>query len=52
MDVSGKSGGRGLEERRGGDEMLTFPDVQVDEQGAESVAGEGVGVDFCGEAGG
>lgn len=32
--------------------MLTFPDVQVDEQGAESVAGLGVGVDFGGETGG
>lgn len=31
--------------------MLTFPDVQVDEQGAEFVAGEGVGVDFGGETG-
>lgn len=47
-----RTAGEGWKRGRGGDEMLTFPDVQVDEQGAESVAGEGVGVDFCGETGG
>lgn len=31
--------------------LLTFPDVQVDDQGAQLVADGCVGVDFCGEAG-
>lgn len=50
MSVGRAAGGRGFEE--GGIIMLTFPDVQVDEQGAQSIAGVGVGVDFCGETGG
>lgn len=37
---------------REGDKMPTFPDVQVDERGAEFVAVLGVGVDFGGETGG